>query len=90
MEVIMDWLDNYINDKNLTSEELKYMHLDHLKMFAFRIGGCDNYESVKGKLILLQLSCGKGTFTKEVAYILKQTELTWLQRFWLKFQYIFL
>lgn len=86
----MEYLDNYINDENLTSDELRYMWLDPLFMFAYRIKYREDYESIKGRLVLLQLSCGRGIFIKEVSYILKHTVLTKWQKFKLKFQYVFL
>lgn len=84
------WLDNYIYGKNLTAEQLRYMHLDQLRMFAYEMKGRKDYERIKGGLAILQLSCGRGTFIKEVSYILDYTGLTKWQKFWLKFQYMFL
>ena len=84
------WLDNYIYGENLTDEELRFMHLYPLKMFAYQMNNYDNYESIKGRLAILQLSLWKGACFKDVSYILEHTSLTKWQKFWLKFQYKFL
>ena len=84
------WLDNYINGENLTEDDLKYMHLYPLKMFAYEMKDKKDYEAIKGRLALLQLSFGKGCFYESVSYILDQTGLTRWQKFKLKFQYLFL
>lgn len=86
----MDWLDNYIYGKNLTDEQLRYMHTFPLEMFAYKMMGRKDYEAIKGRLAILQLSRYKGAYFKEVFYILDHTGLTKWQKFWLKFQYMFL
>ena len=88
--VNIHYLDNYINEENLTADELKYMHYDQLRMFAYGMKEEKNYERIKDRLTILQLICGKGVFIKEVSYILDHTALTNWQKFKLKFQYIFL
>ena len=84
------WLDNYIYGKNLTDVELSSMHLDPLKIFAYQMNNYNNYESIKGRLAILQLSFWKGAYFKDVFYVLDHTALTKWQKFWLKFQYMFL
>lgn len=84
------WLDNYINGKNLTPNQLRYMYLDQLLMLAYKIKDDRDYGRIKGAVAILQLSHGKGTFIKELSYILNQTGLTKWQKFKLKFQYLFL
>lgn len=86
----MDWLDNYIYGKNLTNEQLRYMFYDPLKSFAYEIADCKDYERIKGRLVLVQKSLWKGAYFKNVSYILDHTALTKWQKFWLKFQYMFL
>lgn len=86
----MEYLDNYINGENLEPDELRYMYLDQLRMFAYEMKDRKDYERIKGGLSILQLSCGRGTFIKEVSYILDHTALTEWQKFKLKFQYMFL
>ena len=86
----MDWLNNYIYGKNLTDEQLKYMHLDPLKFFAYKMADREDYEAIKGRLTLLQKSLWNGAYFKNVSYILDHTALTKWQKFWLKFQYLFL
>ena len=86
----MDWLDNYIYGKNLTDEQLRYMYLNPLNSFAYKIAERKDYEAIKGRLALLQLSLWKGAYFKNVSYILDHTSLTQWQKFWLKFQYMFL
>lgn len=86
----MDWLDNYIYGKNLTDEQLRYMHLNPLNMFAYKMADKKDYEAIKGRLAILQLSLWKGAYFKNVSYILDHTCLTKWQKFWLKFQYLFL
>ena len=86
----MNWLDNYINGENLTSDQLKYMRLDPLRFFAYKKKDCSNYERIKGGLTLVQLTYGRGICLKEVSYILDHTALTKWQKFKLKFQYLFL
>ena len=86
----MDWLDNYIYGKNLTYEQLRYMHLNPLNFFAYKIADRENYEAIKGRLVILQKSLWKGAYFKNVSYILDHTSLTKWQKFWLKFQYMFL
>lgn len=83
------WLDDYINKEDLTKDQLKYMYLHPLKMFAYGIKDRD-YESIKGRLVILQKMLGKGYSFKDVSYILDNTGLTRWQKFWLKFNYIFL
>ena len=86
----MDWLDNYIYGKNLTDEQLRYMYLNPLNFFAYKIAGRKDYEAIKGRLAILQKSLWKGAYFKNVSYILDHTSLTNWQKFWLKFQYMFL
>ena len=86
----MEYLDNYINGENLSPDDLRYMYLDQLKMFAYKIKGEKDYERIKGGLAILQLSYGRGIFIKEVSYILDHAALTNWQKFKLKFQYMFL
>lgn len=86
----MEYLDNYIYGKNLTDDQLRYMYLHPLNSFAYEIAGCEDYERIYGMLALLQRSLWKGAYFKEVSYILDHTALTKLQKFWLKFQYMFL
>lgn len=86
----MDWLDNYIYGKNLTYEQLRYMHLSPLNMFAYKIAYCKDYERIKGRLAILQKSLWKGAYFKNVSYVLEHTDLTKWQKFKLKIQYMFL
>ena len=86
----MDWLDNYIYGKNLTDEQLRYMYLDPLNMFAYKMADRKGYEAIKGRLAILQKSLWKGAYFKNVSYVLDHTGLTNWQKFWLKFQYMFL
>ncbi len=86
----MDWLDNYIYGKNLTDEQLRYMYLYPLNFFAYKIADREDYEAIKGRLAILQKSLWKGAYFKNVSYILDHTRLTKWQKFWLKFQYLFL
>ena len=86
----MDWLDNYIYGKNLTDEQLRYMYLDPLNIFAYKIADCKDYERIKGRLAILQKSLWKGAYFKNVSYALDHTDLTKWQKFKLKFQYMFL
>lgn len=86
----MNYLDNYINGENLEPDELRYMYLDQLRMFAYKMKDRKDYERIKSGLAILQLSCGRGIFIKEVSYILNHTALTKWQKFKLKFQYLFL
>lgn len=86
----MDWLDNYIYSKNLTDEQLRYMYLDPLNMFAYKMVDRKDYEAIKGRLAILQKSLWKGAYFKNVSYILDHTDLTKWQKFKLKFQYLFL
>lgn len=86
----MEYLDNYINGENLTPDELRYMHLNQLLLFAYKMKDHNDYKRIKGRLAILQLSCGRGIFIKEVSYILDHTALTKWQKFKLKFQYVFL
>ena len=86
----MEYLVNYINGENLSPDDLRYMYLDQLKMFAYKIKGEQDYKRIKGGLAILQLSYGRGIFIKEVSYILDHTALTKWQKFKLKFQYVFL
>lgn len=83
-------LDKYIYGQGLTKEELRYMYLNQLYMFAYKIDGYGDYERIKGSLALLQMSYHRGAFLKEVSYILDHTTLTKWQKFWLKFNYVFL
>lgn len=85
-----EYLDNYINGKNLTQDQLRYMYLSQLNMFAYKIKDSKDYERIKGGLTLVQYSGGRGTFIKDVSYILDNTCLTEWQKFKLKFQYMFL
>ena len=82
--------DNYIYGKNLTDEQLRWMWLDPLEMFAYKIVGEENYERIRGRLALVQKSLWKGAYFKDVSYILDHTSLTKWQKRWLKFQYLFL
>jgi hypothetical protein len=84
------WLDNYIYGKNLTDEQLRYMWTDPLNSFAYLIADDADYERIKGRLAILQMSLWKGAYFKDVSYILDHTGLTKWQKFWLKFQYLFL
>jgi hypothetical protein len=86
----MDWLDNYIYGRNLTDDELRYMFNYPLKSFAYKIVECKDYETIRGRLVLLQLSLWKGALFKNVSYVLDHTSLTKWQKFWLKLQYRFL
>jgi hypothetical protein len=86
----MEYLDNYINGENLEPDELIYIHKDQLRMFAYEMKDRNDYERIKGGLAILQLSCGRGFFIKEVSYILDHTALTEWQKFKLKFHYMFL
>lgn len=86
----MDWLDNYIYGKNLTDEQLRYMFHDPLNSFAYKIADRKDYKAIKGRLAILQKSLWKGAYFKNVSYVLDHTGLTKLQKFWLKFQYLFL
>jgi hypothetical protein len=86
----MEYLDNYINGENLEPDELRYMHLNQLLMFAYEMKDRKDYERIKGALAILQLSCDRWIFIKEVSYILDHTALTKWQKFKLKFQYMFL
>ena len=86
----MEWLNNYIYGKNLTDEQLIYIHLNPFNMFAYKIAGCKDYERIKGRLALLQKSLCRGACFKHVFYVLDHTALTKWQKFKLKFQYLFL
>lgn len=86
----MDWLDNYIYGKNLTDEQLRYMYLDPLNSFAYKMADRKDYEAIKGRLAILQKSLWKGAYFKNVSYVLDHTDLTRWQKFKLKFQYLFL
>jgi hypothetical protein len=86
----MEWMDNYIYGKNLTNEQLSYIFHDPLNSFAYKIIDCKDYNRIKGRLVLLQKSLWKGAYFKNVSYILDHTGLTKWQKFWLKFQYLFL
>ena len=46
------WLDNYIYGKNLTDEQLRYMWADPLNSFTYKIADNEDYERVKGRLVL--------------------------------------
>jgi len=84
------WLDNYIYGESLTADQLRYMHIDPLKFFAYKMADYKDYEAIKGQLAILQKSLWKGAYFKDVSYILEHTGLTKWQKFWLKFQYMFL
>lgn len=86
----MIWLDNYIYGKQLTPDELRYMFSYPLQLFAYRIAYINDYESIKGRLALLQRVFHKSAYYKEVSYILDHTSLTKWQKFWLKVQYKYL
>ena len=86
----MDWLDSYIYGKNLTDEQLRYMYLDPLNSFAYKIADREDYEAIKGRLAILQKSLWKGAYFKNVSYVLDHTGLTKWQKLCLKFQYMFL
>ena len=66
------------------------MYLDPLNLFAYKIADRKDYEAIKGRLAILQKSLWKGAYFKNVSYVLDHTGLTKLQKFWLKFQYLFL
>lgn len=87
---MMEWLDNYIYDKNLVVDDIRYLSHYPLLMFSYKIAGCSDYKRVQGNLALLQKTYYKGAFLKEVSYIIDHTGLTKWQKLWLKFQYIFL
>ena len=81
------WLDNYINGENLEPDDLRYMYVFPLQRFAYKIKDND-YESIKGRLAILQRSCYKGYCFRDVSYILNKTHLTKRQKLWLKFRYV--
>ena len=83
-------LDRYINRIGLTDEELRYMWVNQIKMFAYGIKDKSDYERIQGNVALIQKSYGRGVFLKEISYILDHSTLTKWQKFWLKFQYVFL
>ena len=85
----MHWLDNYINYENLRDDELKYMHLHPLKMFAYRIKGETDYERVWGGVAIVQKMLGR-RFFGDVFYVIDKTGLSKWQKFKIKFSYLFL
>ena len=82
-------LDRLINKENLTEDDLKYMHLSQLEMFAYGIKGDTNYERIYGHLAILQHT-RKCYDTKDVFYIIDNTGLSKQRKMWLKFRYLFL
>lgn len=82
------YLDNYINGENLSYDDLRYMHYYPLQTFAYKMKDYDNYESIKGRLALLQMSFYRGYHLKDVSHVLNQTGLTKWQKLWLKIQYV--
>lgn len=83
------YLDNYINGENLTADQLKYMHLNLLGRFAYKLKGNENYKEIKGRLTILQKFLNKRYYFHDVSYVLDKTGLTKWQKFKLKFQYLF-
>lgn len=69
---------------------LYIMWVDPLNSFAYKIADNEDYERVKGRLVLLQKSLWKGAYFKDVSYVLEHTGLTKWQKFKLKFQCMFL
>lgn len=86
------YLDRYINNENLRDDELRYMHLDPVKMLAYDIKGNTNYGYVYGMVAMVQRTYKHGAkyYKNEVFYIIDATGLTKWQKFWLKFSYVFL
>ena len=84
----MHYLDNYINNQNLTEDNLRYIHLFPVKFFAYNQNGNKNYKSIKGNLAILHRY--KNAYnTKDIFYILDKTGLSRWQKLWLKFSYMF-
>lgn len=84
-----NYLDDYIDGENLTEHQLQYMFYDQIHVLAYKIKGCEDYERIKGRVVLVQKSMGR-CFWKDVFYILNKTGLTKWQKFKLKFQYLFM
>ena len=62
-------LDRYINRAGLTDEELRYMWVDQINMFAYGIKGKSDYERIQGNIALIQKSYERGVFLKEISYM---------------------
>ena len=85
-----EYWDNFTSGENLTEHQLQYMYLCQLEMFAYKIKDCEDYERIKGGLVLVQHQYGRRIMIKDISYILDKTGLTEWQKFKLKFQYMFL
>lgn len=85
----MNYLDNYINNQNLSKEELEHMYMYPLRLCAYNIKNIDNYEKIYGRISVLQKT-KRCWSIKDVFHIINSTNLTKWQKFKLKFLYCFL
>lgn len=82
-------IDDYINKSNLSKQDLQYLYLSPIKLFAYGAKGRTDYDVIRGNLAIVQRMCNRSD-KDSIFYIVEQTGLTNWQKFKLKISYCYL